>query len=81
MEDGHFASNIGDLVITANSNVLKTSVVLLTSNSDMPIHVHPPTLSTMINPHSISWASHPGDQRGLWPPFFMIGHTHFYIMP
>ena len=54
-QDGHFASNIGDLqlVITAISNVLKTSIVLLTSNSDMPVHVQPPTLSTMINPHPI----------------------------
>ena len=27
--------------------------MLLTSNSDMPVHVQPPTLSTMINPHPI----------------------------
>ena len=50
-EDGHFASNIGDLVIIAISNVLKTSIVPHTSNSDMLVHVQPPTLSTMINPH------------------------------
>ena len=45
-EDRHFASNVGDLVIIAISNVLKTSIVLLTSNSDMPVHVQPPTLRT-----------------------------------
>ena len=33
--------------------MLKTSIVVFTSTSNIPIHVQSPTLSTMTNPHPI----------------------------
>lgn len=49
LQSGHFAADVGDLVVTALSNVLQCPIVLLTSAENMPIVVQHPTHAQMVN--------------------------------
>ena len=53
LDSGEFASNVGDLVITAISNILKAPVVILTSAKNMPVVIQHPTYSQTLNMDSI----------------------------
>ena len=49
LQDGVFSLDIGDLVITALSNMLQAPVVIFTSRANLPIHIQNPTYSPMIS--------------------------------
>ena len=55
-QDCVYSSDIGDLVITALSNMLQTALVVFTSRPHQPIHVQHPTHSPMKNPYPIHLA-------------------------
>lgn len=46
---GEFASDIGDLVITALSNIFRIPIIVLTSVQNMPIVIQHPTHSSVLN--------------------------------
>ena len=53
LESGEFASDIGDLVIAAISNALKTPIVVFTSVGNMPTLIQYPTNSQVSDPDPI----------------------------
>ena len=53
LHSGEFASNVGDLVIAAISNILKVPIVVFTSVKNMPVIIQHPTHSPTLNISSI----------------------------
>ena len=49
LHSGEFASNVGDLVIAAISNILKAPIVVFTSVKNMPVVIQHPTHSPTLN--------------------------------